>query len=82
MAGGRLLVLEANAEPREYVDRVRVIEVTGGRGRVVARPAFPITSPVPTPVPENGPGSGIIIVAAAFAAFAGVAFLGWRRLRS
>lgn len=81
MAGGRLLVLEANAEPRDYVDRVRVIEVTGGRGRVVARPAFPITAPVPAPVAETGPGSGMIIAVAAAAAIAGVAFLGWRRLR-
>lgn len=39
IAGGRLLVLEANADPYDYVHRVRVEEVREGKGRVVADPS-------------------------------------------
>lgn len=41
LAGGRLLVLEANGDPDEHKDRVRVIEVKDGRAKVVASPAHP-----------------------------------------
>ena len=79
IAGGRLLVLEANADHGEYVDRVRVIEVADGRGRIVARPGR-AAAPAPTPETRRS-ASGLAVAAAAVAAIAVVAFIGWRRHR-
>jgi hypothetical protein len=45
MAGARLLVLEANANPYDYVNRVRLVEVKSGAGRVVAAPGDPSAVP-------------------------------------
>jgi hypothetical protein len=41
LAGGRLLVLEANADPYQREERVRVIQVEDGRARVIAAPGHP-----------------------------------------
>ena len=38
LANGRLSVLEANADARDYDNRVRLIEVTNGRARLIALP--------------------------------------------
>jgi hypothetical protein len=79
IVGGRLLVLEANADHGEYVDRVRLVEVAGARGRIVARPG---QASAPAPAPRNSPGlSSAGAAAGATAAIALVAFLGWRRFR-
>jgi sugar lactone lactonase YvrE len=78
MSRGRLLVLEANAEPREYVNRVRVVDVTDGRPKVVAAPGatpHPTGAAAPSPGVEQRPGvplawlgGGAVAVAAAAAA--------------
>jgi hypothetical protein len=38
---GRLLVLEANTDPREQVNRVRPVESAGGESRLLAAPGDP-----------------------------------------
>lgn len=82
LSGDRLLVLEANAEPTEYEDRVRVIEVTKQGGRVVAQPARPAlrqaaqASAPPPHLETSGPGVGTILLAA----LAGAGVL-WAALR-
>lgn len=86
IAGGRLLVLEANADPREQADRVRVIAVEEGRWREVARPArgpTPAAAPagIPPPVREARGLGWSLAFAAAVAAAAVIALLRWRRLR-
>jgi hypothetical protein len=82
IAGGRLLVLEANAAPREYVDRVRVIEVANGRGREIARPARPAPAPEPPAGAAETAGFGWrLAVVLALAAAATIAWVRWRRLR-
>jgi hypothetical protein len=56
LSNGRLLVLEANANPYEYNDRVRLIEVKDGRGKLLASPGRPAraTTPRPSLPKENG----------------------------
>jgi hypothetical protein len=53
LVGARLLVLEANSDPYEYEDRVRVIEVNDGRGRVIASPAHSQVSDAAAPPSES-----------------------------
>lgn len=84
---GRLLVLEANLDPHDYVNRVRVVEVANGRGRVVAAPGDPGAAPGaasgPSPVAAERPAStGTLAAMAAvlLAAAAGGGLL-LRRLR-
>jgi hypothetical protein len=71
-AGGRLLVLEANADPREYEKRVRLVEVRGGSVRVLAAPGD--AAPLPataaeaksaSPAPEAAAAAGVAAAAAA-----------------
>lgn len=79
LSGSRMLVLEANAEPSEYEDRVRVVEVTENGGRVVAQPARPhaaAASAPPLPSEESRSGAGTILLAA----LAGAGLL-WAALR-
>ncbi|HEX9954281.1 MAG TPA: hypothetical protein VGB48_03585 [Allosphingosinicella sp.] len=53
-ARGRLLVLEANADPREYEDRVRLVAVRDGSAQEVARPVLgPSAAAAPAPVAER-----------------------------
>jgi len=83
-AGERLLVLEANADPYEREDRVRVIEVKDGRGAVVAQPAHrqAVQTALPSsppPAQRDGPGIGALLIASLTASAA--AFAAWR-LRS
>jgi hypothetical protein len=82
LAGPRLLVLEANADAHDYVDRVRLVEATNGRGRVVAEPGrTAAASPPPADPPAGGhPRAAAGLAAAAIAAAAAVG-LGLRRLR-
>ena len=75
LAGGRLLVLEANADPYEYEDRVRVIEVSDGRGRVVARPAHPQAAPAPATRGGSFDGGTILLTGLAASA---LALAAWR----
>lgn len=83
VTGGRLLVLEANADPREQRDRVRVIEVRDGRATVVASPGAPGApeapegaAPPPLPPETSGPGMFTILLAAAAAS--ATLFAAWR----
>lgn len=79
LAGGRLLVLEANGNPYEREDRVRVIEVKDGRGRVIASPALAQGGDVKissADEPKGSRGSGMIVLAT-LAASAAV-FAAWR----
>jgi hypothetical protein len=57
LAGGRLLVLEANEDPYQYEDRVRVVEVVDHRGTVVASPAHPQVGQAPSAPSSIGKGS-------------------------
>jgi hypothetical protein len=82
LAGPRLLVLEANADSHDYVDRVRLVEVTNGRVRVVAEPGRAAAA-VPPPVERSAHGHPRAAAALAMAAIAAAAAvgLGMRRLR-
>jgi hypothetical protein len=81
-AGGRLLVLEANADPREYEDRVRLVAVRDGRAQEVARPMRgPTAARVPAPVAERRFPVAATGGAAAAASAAGL-LLWLRRRRS
>jgi hypothetical protein len=80
--GRRLLVLEANADHSEYEDRVRVIEVVGGRAREVARLARRPAPPAPDEGAAESAGFGWrLATALALAAAAIIASARWRRLR-
>jgi len=78
LARGRLLVLEANADPYDYVNRVRVVEAKEGRARVVALPGGPASAQPPAPGGGAGRGDAASIAGAALAALGVVALL-WRR---
>jgi hypothetical protein len=82
LSGPRLLVLEANADSHDYVDRVRLVEVANGQGRVVAEPGrTAAAAPPPADPPSGGhPRAAAGLAAAAIAAAAAVGF-GFRRLR-
>jgi hypothetical protein len=80
LAGERLLVLEANADPYEYDDRVRVIEVKDGRAEVVAQPARP--KPARNEAPEAGSESSGLFKRIAVGVAVSVALFGvWRQFR-
>jgi hypothetical protein len=77
---GRLLVLEANANPYEYDDRVRLVEVTQGSAKILASPgkARPVNtsrSLAPSPGERRSPGQGFLIVSLVLACVALAAFL-------
>lgn len=78
LVGERLLVLEANSDPYEYEDRVRVIEVNGGRGKVVAAPAHPQVAELVASSPESqmrGWRTAIILLVSLIGSSAVVALL-------
>lgn len=80
-AGERLLVLEANADPYERADRVRVIEVKDGRGAVVAQPARPRpaqTALPPSPPPAEGHWPNLRTFLLASLAASAAVFAAWR----
>ncbi len=61
----------ANADPYEYEDRVRVIEVNDGRGRVIASPAHPqVAAAAPRPFESKvgGRSTTIILIGSLIAA--------------
>lgn len=78
LAGGRLPVLEANDDAYQYEDRVRVMEVEDGRGRVVASPANPQAADAPPPTAERRPGTLMMLLGGVAAAAAILAL--WRFL--
>jgi hypothetical protein len=85
---GRLLVLEANADYHDYVNRVRVVEVKDGDSRVVAAPGAEAAAQPAAAAADftggNHEQSGwatAIIVAAVAALAAGAALLALRRRR-
>ena len=59
---GRLIVLEANADPHEYNDRVRLIEVKDGRTRLLASPGRARRTAESRPSQSRGSGQGRIIL--------------------
>jgi hypothetical protein len=83
LAGGRLLVLEANDDAYQYEDRVRVIEVEQGRGKVVASPPHPqaaqASPPSRTAPSEPRPLTMLLAGVAAAAAIFGIWRLLWLR---
>ena len=81
LAGNRLLVLEANADPYERRDRVRVIEVKDGHGSVIASPAYPRAAQAQPPAAATpaGGASGTTILLTALAASAAL-IAAWRFL--
>jgi len=84
LAGGRLLVLEANADPYERENRVRVIEVNDGRGRVIASPAQPQVADAAAPPSEGqvgGRSTAIFLLVSLMVSVAVVAALRSRSLR-
>jgi hypothetical protein len=72
-------VLEANADPYERKDRVRLLEVKEGRGKVVASPAFQPVEEAGAPARESGGRSfsSWMILLVGLAAFA-VVLAAWR----
>jgi hypothetical protein len=86
LAGGRLLVLEAEEDPAYRSHLVRVVEVTDGKRRVIASPgAEPATA---EPGGNGGAGtavaapvSGMAALVAAAAALLGIACLARRKAR-
>ncbi|MEA3049792.1 MAG: virginiamycin lyase [Sphingomonadales bacterium] len=82
LAGPRLLVLEANADSHDYVDRVRLVEVRNGRGAVVAEPGrAAAAAPPPDAPPSAGHPRAAMALAVAAIAAAAAAGYGLRRLR-
>jgi hypothetical protein len=84
LSGARLLVLEANADPYEREDRVRIIEVNDGRGKVIASPAHPQVADAAAPPSERqmgGRSTAIVLLASLVASVAFVAALRSRSLR-
>lgn len=79
LAGRRLLVLEANADPYEREDRVRIVEVNNGRGRVIASPAHPSAAQAsrPSPISQEGGSDTRDILLASLAASAAL-LAAWR----
>jgi hypothetical protein len=77
---GRLLVLEANADPYDRTYRVRVIEVTGREARVVAAPGGP-PKPGAAAVPEKRGPLPLAAAGGVAALASAAAFLVWRRMR-
>jgi len=85
LVGGRLLVLEANADPYEREDRVRVIEVNDGRGKVIASPAHPQIADAAEPLFESkvgGRSTAIFLLGSLIVSLAVVAAFLWRRSAS
>ncbi|HEY0414014.1 MAG TPA: hypothetical protein VGD66_12830 [Allosphingosinicella sp.] len=86
LAGPRLLVLEANADPYDNAHRMRLVEVKDRRGTVIAGPKGAVAAAPSATAraaePERRAGTGTIAamaaIAVAAAALAGVAV---RRLR-
>jgi hypothetical protein len=83
---GLLLVLEANTDPREYRNRVRLVEVSGEASRVLAAPGdrqAPLPAPPPqprAPAKESNDGGEIMLaLLGAGGAAAGFAALRLRR---
>lgn len=79
LAGKRLFVLEANADPYDRANRVRIVEVKDGKGRVVAMPgataagrgaAAVTTSPAQRTDPAWAGIAGVSMLSAAGAAYA------------
>lgn len=58
LADRRLFVLEANADPYDHENRVRLIEVKNGRARVAASPGE--ARPAPSP-PSSSKGGGPLV---------------------
>ena len=84
LVGERLLVLEANANPYERENRVRVIEVIDGRGRVIASPAHPQVADSAAPPSESkvgGRSTAIFLLGSLIASVVVVAALRSRSLR-
>lgn len=80
-AQGRLLVLEANADPYDYVRRMRVVAAERGGVRVLAEPWKGASPAAGGPAPERSDAWGIALPAAlaAFAAAAAAMAVGRRR---
>lgn len=73
--GDRLLVLEANADPYELRDRVRLIEVRNGLGTVLAAPAHSQAGQATSSAKGLGPTVRMILLVSLVAAAA--AFIPW-----
>ncbi len=77
-ANGRLLVLEANADPYDYDNRVRLIEVTKAGARVLASPSdAPESASPPRPAADarTPPNRPILLATIAIAAALIVVFV-------
>lgn len=80
--GSRLLVLEANADPYEYEERVRVIEVKDGRAEVIAQPAKPEAArPSAKQAGSSGNRSNLVDILLACLAASAALFTAWRLRR-
>jgi len=85
LAGERLLVLEANADPYERENRVRVIEVIDGRGRVIASPAHlqvADAAALPSESKVGGRSTAIFLLGSLIVSLAVVAAFRSRSLRN
>jgi hypothetical protein len=78
-APGRLLVLEANADPYDYVRRMRLVELRGGKARVVAEPwkgpsgrAAPAEAAPTAETRRHGGGGAVLAAVAAVTAAAAI----------
>ncbi|HEX2764439.1 MAG TPA: hypothetical protein VHM92_11455 [Allosphingosinicella sp.] len=79
---GKLLVLEANADPYDYVRRMRVVEAVSGGRRVVAEPWKGATKPTVKMEDRRRRGAaGLALPAAAAAIAAAAAVLAMARRR-
>lgn len=86
VAADRLLVLEANDDPYERKDRVRVIEVRNGQGIVVAAPAhrqaLMSAAPAPPPIKSSWPSTRTILLGSLTASAAALAACWFRARRA
>lgn len=79
---GKLLVLEANADPYDYVRRMRVVEAAGGGPRVLAEPWQGASKTAPQPDAARRRGRlGFVFPAAVAAAAAAAAAIAMGRRR-
>ena len=80
-ARGRLLVLEANADPYQYQDRVRVVAVRGGAAQEVARPVHGPVGRSSAPQAEAEKDLPVGAAAGALAAVSAAGIVFWLRRR-